>query len=370
MGFPILLPHDGTILAMAMPAAQGQGMGDFGLDQPTHGPVLLPDAGHNPGAFNIVGQFNSGTALVFYLNTNFGPSYLSTGNHVEIIRDGPETWVLGWEDAPDASADFDYDDVVIRLCYQLPGVVGCPRPVDSTYGLGAGPHETNYVAYRQDPVNTATGNFVNVADDLGYTGRGISLHFQRTYNSLETAIGRLGIGWTHSYAMSMTIDASGWAVFVGEQGEHIRFEPDGAGGFLRPVGSQDALTVVGGGYELLRKDQVVYAFDAGGVLQTIRDRNGNTIAMTYASGRLTGVTDPVGREVNLSYDMNGRLSGLSGPESLTVGYGYDSSGRLETMTDVRGFVTTYGYDASNRLTSIEDQNGHLVARNTMGPRAA
>jgi RHS repeat-associated protein len=367
MGFPILVPHDGTIIAMAMPAAEGGGVGDFGLDQPTHGPVLIADGGHHPGASNSVGNFTTGQSLVFYLNTNFGPSYLSTSNHAKIVKDGPEVWNIGWEDAPDGSADFDYDDIVIRICFQQIPVIGCPRPVDTSYGLGGGPHSATYQAYRAEPVNTATGNYTSVTHDLMYPGRGLGIDFKRTYNSFETAISRLGVGWSDSYSVRLTFEASGWATFIGEEDEHVRFEPDGSGGFMRPIGSRDLLTVIAGGYQVLRPDQVRYIFDSGGVLQSIRDRNNNTVSMTYTSGKLTAVTDPIGRVLSLSYDGNGRLSGLSGPQAMTVGYTYDASGRLETVTDVRGFVVTYGYDASSRLASIQDQNGHFIVRNTYGP---
>jgi hypothetical protein len=59
------------------------------------------------------------------------------------------------------------------------------------------------------PVNCATGNFWHTAD-LAIPGRGMALHFARTYNSLLAGTdGPLGFGWTHNYNMFLTTDGTG-----------------------------------------------------------------------------------------------------------------------------------------------------------------
>lgn len=365
-GFAIQVPRDGTIIAQALPSAAGIIVSDFGIDQPTHS-QLIADAAHSPGAYNVVGTFTAGTQLVFYISNPYGcsPTCLSTGDHAHIVPDGTEAWNIGWEDW----TDFDYDDAITRICYQRAGLTGCPRDADGTFGLGPLPShvrgEAQYVAYRVEPVNTATGNYTNEVTDLRLPGRGLAVEFRRTYNSLSTAVGTLGLGWTHTFAAHLELLGGGAVAYISGDGARSVFVPDGGGGFLRPPGQLAVLSSAGGGFDLLTPEQIRYHFDASGVLQTITDRNGNIIGSTYVSGRLTQVTDTVGRAITLAYDPNGRLSGLAGA-GLTVGFTYDASGRLETVTDVRGFTTRYTYDANGRLATIIDANNHRLVLNTYG----
>ena len=329
---------------------------------------LIADAGHSPGAFNVVGTFTAGTPLVFYITTTFNnTTYLSTGDHSHIVVDGTEAWNIGWEDF----TDFDYDDVVTRICYQEPGTTGCARDVDGTFGPGAppaSPYGPNaFVAYRVEPVNTATGNYTSHVTDLTLPGRGVPFAFGRTYNSLDPNSGDLGTGWTRSLSDRLESIAGGAIAYHASTGARFVYSPDGSGGFARPPGTLDNLSASGGEFDLLRPDQVRLHFDSAGALKSETDRNGNSLNLTYAGRQLTQVTDTVGRVMQLSYFPDGHLSGISGPQSLSVSYAYDGSGRLATVTDARGFDTTYTYDSGGRLATIVDANNHQVVANTYGP---
>jgi RHS repeat-associated protein len=337
---------------------------NFGVDAPLH-QQLIADAGHNPGAFQVVGDFAAGQQLVFYITTTFNnQTFLSTSDHAHIVPDGPDAWNIGWEDLN----DFDYDDVVTRICYESPGTTGCARMAELSFGpVSVGPYVSSpYVAYQAEPVNTATGNYTTQATDLQYPGRGLPFAFSRTYNSLSTVSGNLGLGWTASTAAHLEFPAGGVSYLAGS-GARSTYVPDGAGGYLRPPGQRAVLSSAGGGYDLVEPNQIRSHFDASGVLQSESDRNGNVISFAYASGRLSQVTDTVGRAILLAYLPDGHLSGVSGPQGLSVAYTYDPAGRLETVQDVRGFVTTYGYDANGRLATITDPNNHVLVTNTYGP---
>jgi YD repeat-containing protein len=361
-GFPIVLPHDGTVLLQVLSSSTAATAAEVGLHLPTR-MVLIPNAIASIGQVATVGTFSTNTQLTFYFLLNqIGQEYLSTSDHAKIVVDGPDAWNIGWED----SNDFDYNDVVVRVCFQTPGVVGCPRFPGATFGNGGYGHGPPTTAFRKDPVNTATGNYTSSALDFRLPGRGLAISFTRTYNSLSADVGTLGIGWTYSYAAHLILNGDGSATFVAEDGMQLRFGSDGSGGFLRPPGTYDRLTAAPPGFELLRHDQVTYAFDASGTLTSLTDRNGNEVSLGYTAGRLSSITDSVGRVVSLGYDAQNRLETVSFPPARSVTYGYDPAGRLASVIDARGGTTTYAYDAADRLESITDQSQHRVVLNTYG----
>ncbi len=55
-----------------------------------------------------------------------------------------------------------------------------------------------------DPVNTATGNFTSDKTDMTVAGKGFGFEFKRSYNSQDLTTGPLGVGWTHSYNLTVT----------------------------------------------------------------------------------------------------------------------------------------------------------------------
>ncbi len=234
-------------------------------------------------------------------------------------------------------------------------------------GTGSGTYGNDPSRREAEPVNTATGNYVHQDTDLALPGLGLPVAVTRTYNSLDTDTGPLGVGWSFGYAMHLDAGSDGSLTFSAEDGAQYVFAPDGSGGFLRPAGTYtDLVQLEDGSYQLTRRDGVIDAFDSAGLLASQTDRNGNQLTFDYTSGRLTTITDTVGRTVSLGYDGSGRLSELDAPLSRSVTYTYDGSGRLETVTDLAGETTTYAYDTSSRLTTITDANGHVVVTNEYG----
>jgi RHS repeat-associated protein len=293
---------------------------------------------------------------------------------LDLDPDGTSFWAVDYNTAK--VYHFDLASGQVLSTFQATGGEGDdiaiyrgPRgvPAEQTYGTGSGLHGNDPSRLEAEPVNTAIGNYVHQDTDLTLPGRGLSLAFSRSYNSLSTGSGPLGVGWTHSYAVHLTLNPDASARLFAEDGAQLFFAPDGSGGFLRPSGAYSSLIKLGdGSYQLTRRDQVVYHFDSTGTLLSETDRNGNHLTFAYTSGRLTTITDTVGRTVTLGYDGSGRLTSLSAPLSRTVTYAYDGSGRLASVTDLAGKTTTYGYDTSNRLTTITDANSHVVVTNEYG----
>jgi RHS repeat-associated protein len=217
-----------------------------------------------------------------------------------------------------------------------------------------------------DPVVCATGDLTETATDLNVAGRGRALAFTRTYNGLDAASASspdaLGWGWTDSYAMSLTTDATSGAVTVHqENGATVTFTPQGSD-YVAPgwvIASLRRNT--DGTFTYALPDQTSDVFSATGQLVSESDRNGYLTTLTYdGSGRLSTVTDPAGRALTLAYNGVGQLATVIDPIGRTVSYGYDANGNLTTVTDPAGNVTQFGYDASHRLTTLTDPRGGVT----------
>ena len=221
-----------------------------------------------------------------------------------------------------------------------------------------------------DPVNTLTGTLSLSRLDVAIAGRGPAISFARAYNSNDTRTTTLGPGWTHTYNMRLNDpgDGSEDVILVGPQGRSDRYQWSGSA-FVAPAGSETTLTRnIDESYTATDKSQSGWEFGADGRLTSIRDRYGNTSALTYdTSGRLATISDPAGRGLlTLGYTSNllTSVTDWASP-ARTVTYQYDTNGRLWKAFDREGKTTTYTYDGtSQRLATVTDANGHVTLTTT------
>jgi YD repeat-containing protein len=208
-----------------------------------------------------------------------------------------------------------------------------------------------------DPVNTATGDFYTSVTDASLPGIAVPFTFTRSYNSLNTTSGPMGLGWTFSYDVHLSTAWNGDVTLHAEDGQLVHFS-DVSGTYVGDQGVRDLLVKNGGGtYTLTRHDRITYQFDSAGRVTSIENLDGEGLTFSYTSGALTGITDSSGRSITLGY-TSGLLTSLSfpgGSGTRSVAYHY-TGGLLTSVTDVRGNTITYGYDGSNRLNSIADQD--------------
>ncbi len=213
------------------------------------------------------------------------------------------------------------------------------------------------------PVDSATGNFYHGFTDLTIPGRGLSINFGRTYNSLAASqASTLGFGWTHSYMLFLTFDGSGNPTVHEENGGNLPFSLSGST-YTAPARVLATLVKNGdGSFTLTRKDKSQFVFNAGGLLIKEVDRNGYATILAYnANNQLTSVTDPAGRQLVLGYNGSGQVSSLSDPATRSVTYQYDLSGNLQSVTDINGGITTFTYDSNHLLLTMKDpRNGVLT----------
>lgn len=216
-----------------------------------------------------------------------------------------------------------------------------------------------------DPVECATGNFVEAQTDFAIGGRGVGLVLARSYSAqtaaAATSAGVFGYGWSGSFSDRLTIEEGGAKVVVVRgDGSTIPFTRTSGTAYAGPAWTQETLSgSAEAGYTFTQKDRTVFAFSGTGKLETIADRNGNQATLSYdEAGRLKVVTDPGGRHLTFSYTGGGQVESVQDPMGHLVKYAYES-GNLVSVT-MSGEATPrwqFKYDAKHRITKVTDGRG-------------
>jgi RHS repeat-associated protein len=203
--------------------------------------------------------------------------------------------------------------------------------------------------------------------------------------SQRYTLGAFGRGWPDPTAIRAVADSSG-NVTIEYSGRVRSF-------FIQPDENYrgvpgDAATLTkeqDGSYQLRETDGTITAFNTDGTLAYTQDTNGNKITANYTSGQLTSFVDSTGDTVAFTYNGQGRISQVTDPVGRVTTYAYDPTGQLLTnVTDPTGTTsytyvpgqgapdsyalasitypdgsqTLFSYDAQGRLTSQEaDQAG-------------
>ena len=228
--------------------------------------------------------------------------------------------------------------------------------------------------------NYASGNLFETEEIIRPHSTILPIALIFSYNSLDTAEGPLGRGWTHNYNMQVTKSAYGTLTLREESGKKTYYYWDDGTGRYRPnssSGDYSSIALRGMGFQLTRKDGTIYRFDPNGRLLSIIDRNynnisfsyigndlttisdsfGRTIHITYAEGKIVSIIDSSSRVTQIAYDGNGYLSSITDPAGNTRLYTYGVDGKMLSKRDPRGNVTTYAYDENGRVTSATNSSG-------------
>ena len=235
--------------------------------------------------------------------------------------------------------------------------IALPQPLGST-----GP--TNQQQFVAEPVSSGTGNYYYQHTDFSIPGRGKSLVFQRTYNTLDNYSGPLGANWTHTYNVALT-QTQATVTIKWDDGHSEIFIPNGSK-YLPQLGVFSVLIKNGdGSFTLTKKDQTRYGFAVTGKLSGITDRNGNTTNLIYdILGNLIQVTDAGGRSLIFLYDSSTRIIQITDPAGRTQFFQYDSGNNLVGMIDPAGGNTTWTYDVNHRVLLITLPNGQTLLQNS------
>jgi RHS repeat-associated protein len=228
--------------------------------------------------------------------------------------------------------------------------------------------------------NTGNGNKLTSLSLVGWKVRGgrLAIDFALIHNSQGGHNAELGPRWTHSYNLAIVEEydplSSDYLPRV-HWGNDLAysFGKDINNDLVPPTGIHDTLVKTGTGtsatYDLTTKDQITYHYTTSDgtnfYCTTIKDRNDNTITLTYSSGKVSSISDGTGRSITLGY-TSGMLTSVTDPMSNVWTLGY-TSGKLTSVTypaltgDMNSYSVQYGYNANNRITSITDRRGKVWA---------
>ncbi|MDR6637635.1 DUF6531 domain-containing protein [Paenarthrobacter nitroguajacolicus] len=266
--------------------------------------------------------------------------------------------------------------------------------------------------YANDPVNTATGNFIEPETDLGFAGAGADLAVTRMYNSLGSGledVGVFGPGWASvldqqlafsdercrwvmadGRAVDFPREGTGWARAVGENYWLTR-EPAGAPRLAEltsiPAGVSEVLVVTD-------NQGTWWAYTTGGVWLGTGNGPGRTIsahrsdgvpgaqipseavasestearaaagseAVDGGAGVVVRLVHARGRFVEIDY-VDGVVGVVRSSDGRRVQYGYDAEGRLVTVGTETG-TRTYRWNEQGLIGSVVSAAGVVEAENT------
>jgi YD repeat-containing protein len=239
-----------------------------------------------------------------------------------------------------------------------------------------------------DPIDLSSGLLTLRNLDLSISGTRGALAIARVYRTLSTNSGAFGLGseTPYNYELDTYDPQSAQAInLLAPDGNQFLFSIQPNGTFVNTSVPwlQGAVLTATGPYpeygtanvaNLRFKDGTVWTFEVieedpicnyeFSGLASITDRFGNQTTLTRNCTQITTITDPVGRQLNLTYNGNNSITSITDPIGRTVSYTYNSSGTLATVTDPNGGVTSYQYDSQNRMTSMIDPRGVTMFQNT------
>ena len=263
--------------------------------------------------------------------------------------------------------------------------------------------------YIGDPVNAATGNFIEPETDLAFTGASAALALTRMYNAGDSKAGVFGLGWSSPLDMRLILTDEN-ATWVKEDGQHLIFPRQGEGwdrahlhalwltsedASELPVelasapaevlvvrdnqGAWWAFTPAGEwlAHGATTGDAVTATRNASGEITRLQHVRGRFIDIEYSDGRVAYAQSHDGTRVEYFYSIPGLLTGVSTPVgtryyahneenlicSVTAADGtvevenfYDSLGRVRSQKYPHGVVRKYSY-LSNGVTLVTNEDG-------------
>ncbi|HEY8544844.1 MAG TPA: DUF6531 domain-containing protein, partial [Acidimicrobiales bacterium] len=236
--------------------------------------------------------------------------------------------------------------------------------------------------FTDDPVNAASGNFLEVEVDLAFGPLLPWLQVRRTYNSRDDLVGPHGPGWSSWATCRLRPTAGGRdARWRGPDGQvaavRVAARPEDADDPRAPrVPGHDAVAVpaaTGEGLELrFPRDGLRWCFEPEGRPVRIDAGPGAGVELAWEGDRLVALRHERGRAVTFTWDDRrdadpsapgpGRIVAALADDGRRVTYDYDDRGRLVTVTGPAG-ARRYTWDDGDRLASVTDADGVVLVRN-------
>ncbi len=215
--------------------------------------------------------------------------------------------------------------------------------------------------YANDPVNTATGNFLENEVDLSFPGAAGSLALTRTYNSFDDGVGAFGPGWSSWTEAGLDLDGEAARMRLPD-GRVIVF-PRLGDGWDRATGESLWLAAVEGrGYQASDNAGRTWDFAPSGDLLAVACGPGTGVSLVHDEGRVVRLTHERGRSIELAWTGD-LVVAATASDGRRVDYGYDDHGRLTTVTGPAG-TRSYRWNDSGLIEAVTDADGVLEAENT------
>ena len=204
---------------------------------------------------------------------------------------------------------------------------------------------------------TATVNPVRTlaaAVDASAPSPGFPLVFRRTFGQpilSRFKLGPLGRGWTHNWDISVQGLEKFYGVVVhGPNGADRLFGRFNDGSYAGLGGDTGQLIVTNNLFRLVESDGTVWQFGSHNLrslLDYVEDPDGNRITCGYSGAQLTSLTHTSGKQLLLQYNGSGRLSQVTDSVGRVTTYEYDAAAEhLIRVAAPGNRVTTYTYDSS------------------------
>lgn len=280
-----------------------------------------------------------------------------------------QTWVntiaTAFEKAGGSGGVATVSNAALAASLRAKGVAATRQdiPPSSPVVMGVSPT----TGYSDDPVNTATGNFVEPETDLEFIGGCATLRLDRMYNSFNPVAGGFGVGWSSVTEVGLDFDAEG-ARFTRADGRAVDFPRQGTG-WDRAVAEslwleQDSET---GGYRVSDGDGGTWRFDGAG-RPVSQDRGAGTMVtfvreVVDGAHRLIRLEHERGRHVDLVWDTD-RVIAAETSDGRRVSYEYDTGTRALTTVSRPTGTRTYRWNTDGLIEQVIDADGVIEVANT------
>jgi YD repeat-containing protein len=226
------------------------------------------------------------------------------------------------------------------------------------------------------PVDAVSGDMFYEHTDLLIDGP-LPIEFRRRYSSRNPVDGIMGYGWQHNFMIRLSsVSSELTQTFINHEMKSVSFRcADWNSGTetCDQWGSNQIyhLSLEEGSdppWTITDRESTKFEFDEDGRLIAVRDRNGNTITLTYSGSpeRLSTISDQFGRQISLAY-TSGRLLSISA-DDRTVTYSYSDDNLTSVELPDETTLTQEYYSSSgvnaHRLRKVTDANNHIVEEHT------
>ena len=215
------------------------------------------------------------------------------------------------------------------------------------------------------PVDVASGVVFTAWHDFAFPGKPPFI-WRRFYRTNDSALSPLGLGWSSTYFMTIGAQ-NGRLTLYAEEGHKTEFQKPLSGKTVENLASKMEISALDNGYVIRDWDHQRWLYFIWRpvrklfLLESIRDRSGNTLRLSYDSiDRLDTVEQSgIGRGFQFSYTPKQLIQNIKivipgfTPE-LLVAYNYDEHCHLVSVTNSTAVLFKYSYDADHRL--IHEEN--------------